>query len=165
MHNTTPTQAHASPDVMTLVNELITACTDNTMEAEMLRKQCTRKLYAILGEPMPKDFPSEFETAEASFFTKQHGYTNSLQALTRDEMLQLNTKPTTWGIKYPSRTKEQIIERYTRDGWHCTVQAYNVLCYKYAPHPRFPHVWVCFISTRDTARYEYVLERPNDSNA
>ena len=153
-----------SQDVMKLVNTITTSCTQNTMEAELLRKKCARELYKLLGEPTEEDFPDEFKTAGAWRFTKQQGYTSHIQILKPEFMRAMNNTGTDWHIKRPSQTKVAIIERYTRDGWHSTVYSMNVICTKYTKHPRFKDVWIEFYSSRDCAKYEYVLEKHDEED-
>ena len=163
MSTTTSTQ-DTSPDVMTLVNAITTSCTQNTMEAELLRKQCVRKLYKLLGDPTEEDFPDEFKTAGAWRFTKQPGYTSHIQIEKPEFMRAMNNADTDWHIKRPSQTKIAIVERYARGGWHSTVHSMNVICTKYVKHPRFKDVCVEFYSSRDCARYEYVLEKHDEED-
>lgn len=151
----------SSSDVMKLANETIAACTDNTMEAELLRKKCTRALYKALGDPTPADFPDAFKTAGAWTFTKLPGYTTNMRTFTKQEMEEWNRSPVEYRIERPSKTKQHIIECYVRDGWHVQVQAYNVICTKFVQHPRYPQLAVFFYASRDVARYEYILEKPN----
>ena len=54
--------------------------------------------------------------------------------------------------------KMEIVEDYTRAGWHCRVQAYNVMCNKFVKHPKIDNLWVGFYSSRDCNKYEYVIE-------
>ena len=73
-------------------------------------------------------------------------------------MKMYNSDPTVWNVERPSRTKMEIVEEYTRAGWHCRVQAYNVMCTKYVKHPKIDNIWVEFYSSRDCNKYEYVIE-------
>lgn len=141
------------------ITELIDtlAAQDTSIETQLLAPKLIRKLYAELGAPTPADFPDECATA-GTYWTKQNGYTTHIDVLKSAFMVNDNLSPTDWYIKRASGTKVAIVDRYTRAGWHCRVQAYNVLAHKYVQHPRYPRVWVLFYSTRDCNKYEYVIE-------
>ena len=131
--------------------------TNETIEGQLLKRQLIRQLYKQLGDPQECDFPAECDTA-GRYWHKMSGYTNDIDVFTQDFMNGHNNKGTNWCIERPSPTKISIVEDYTRAGWYCTVQAYNVLCTKFVPHPRYENVWVYFYSSRDCNKYEYVIE-------
>ena len=127
-----------------------------TIEGELLKKKFIRELYKQIGEPTKAEFPSEFKYA--GYYKKVDGYTTGMAYLTKERMNAENRKPTIWCINRPSQTKINIERSYSRDGWSCTVQAYNVICVKYVKHPRYDNIWVRFRNTRDCATYEYIIE-------
>lgn len=128
-----------------------------TIEGELLRKKLIRELYRQLGEPNEKDFPNEYKIA-GRYWKKFPGYTTYINIRTERIMEIDNGAPTTWRVERPSRTKMEIVEDYTKAGWHCEVQSYNVLCGKYVKHPKYKNIWVYFYSSRDCNKYEYVIE-------
>ena len=132
---------------------------NHTIEGELLQKKLIRELYKQLGDPKKEDFPEEFEIAKVCGWSKFPGYTTWINIRTARMMEIDNNAPTTWRITYCSPTKRDIAEEYTRAGWHCEVQSYNVLCGKYVKHPKYKNLWVYFYSSRDCSRYEYVIER------
>lgn len=137
---------------------LIEQLDNNTMEGELLRPKYIRMLYKQLGDPKKSDFIDEFKHAYR--FVKMAGYTKYIGIMTKSAMEAQNKAPTIWRIQRASMTKVNIVEDYTRDGWSCEVQAYNVLCNKYVKHPKYEGIWVRFYSSRDCAKYEYILEMP-----
>lgn len=142
-------------------DEIVTFLKDEvrygTIEGELLKKQLIRELYKRLGTPTEEDFPDEYKIAGRGW-KKQSGFTKWMGVMCEDTMKAQNNEPTNWHIKRPSPTKLRIVDEYTRAGWSCTVQAYNVMCYKYVKHPRYKNIWVCFYSSRDCNKYEYVIE-------
>ena len=143
------------------IDELVTAIKneyDNeTIEGQLLMPKFIRELYKQLGAPTEKEFPDECKTA-GSYWSKMSGYTTYIQTRTPEEMKSMNDEPTDWRIKRPSMIKVEIVEKYTRGGWHCRVQAHNVLCERYVKHPKHKGLWVMFYSSRDCNKYEYVIE-------
>ena len=131
---------------------------NETIEGQLLRKKLIRELYKQLGEPKEKDFKDVYEIA-GRCWKKFPGYTTWINIRTERMMEIDNNAPTTWRITYCSPTKREITEEYTRAGWHCEVQSYNVLCGKYVKHPKYKNIWVYFYSSRDCNKYEYVIER------
>lgn len=131
---------------------------NTTMEGELLKKKMIRQLYKLVGEPTKEDFPEEFETAQCCGWRKHDGYTTWISIKTENAMLIDNAEPTDWQVKNPSEKKEHIVERYTRAGWWCRVQAYYVMCNRYVKHPRYDNLWVEFYSSRDCNKYELVIE-------
>ena len=140
-----------------LAEILIKEDENNTIEGQLLKKKMIRELYKKIGEPEEKDFPDAYKHAYK--FKKFEGYTTDIFVSTKDMMENANKEPTTWHIKRPSMTKIRIEEEYTREGWHCDVQAYNVSCTKYIKHPKHEKIWVRFYVSRDCAKYDYVLEK------
>ena len=143
-----------------LTDMLIKENENATIEGQLLRKGLIRELYKQLGDPAKEDFPNEFKHAYR--FAKMQGYTTDIGIMSKHAMVAQNSAPTNWCIKYPSATKIQIVEEYTRDGWSCQVQAYNVLCNKYVEHPKHKKIWVRFYCSRDCAKYEYILRSDAD---
>ena len=129
---------------------------NETIEGELLKKKLIRELYKQIGEPEEVDFPEIYQTAGCRW-KKFPGYTTNIRSYTKDMMENANREPTEWGINRASGTKVRIVEEYTRVGWHCEVQAYNVLCGKYVPHPKHKNIWVYFYSSRDCNKYEYII--------
>ena len=138
-----------------LADKLTDAANGKSMEAELLKTYYIRELYKQLGDPTEKDFPSEFK--HACRWDKFPGWTKDIQMQDKEYMEWANNDSTTWCIKRASMTKVNIVEDYTRDGWHCEVHAFNVLCTKYVQHPKHKNIWVKFYSTRDVSRYAYVI--------
>lgn len=134
---------------------------NETIEGQLLRRQLIRELYKQVGEPEEKDFPEECKIA-GSYWRKMPGYTNDIEVMTERRMKMENNSPTVWRITYPSQTKRELEDEYTRAGWSCEVQAYNVMCNKYVKHPRYENIWVRFYSSRDCNKYEYVIEKNED---
>lgn len=130
---------------------------ENSMEKELLQRKLIKQLYKELGDPKEEDFKDEFEVA-GGYWKKYRGYTTGISILCRDTMEIDNNAPTKWNIERPSRTKIEIVERYTNHGWHCRVEAFNVICQKFVKHPKYEGIWVCFYASRDCNKYEYVIE-------
>lgn len=149
-------------ETQALIETLLANSTDGSIEAQMLRPKLMRQLYNTLGEPSQDDYPDVFLTTSACGFSKMEGYTTVVPVSSADAMRAHNTTPVLYHISRPSQTKTAIIERYLRDNWSITVQAYNVMCSKYVPHPRYEHVWVFFYVSRNCAKYRYVLESPDE---
>lgn len=147
------------------VDEIVTflknEAQNETIEGQLIRKKLIRELYKQLGDPQEKDFPNEYKIAGWGW-KKIPGYTNDIEVMYETQMLAQNNEKTNWCVERPSRTKVEIVDEYTRAGWSCTVQAYNVMCNKYVKHPRYKNVWVRFYSSRDCNKYEYVIEVENE---
>lgn len=131
---------------------------NETVEGQLLRTRFIRELYKQLGDPQEEDFPQEHQIA-GRCWSKYRGYTTHINMLTENRMLIDNSVPTYWNIKQASKTKVQIVEEYTRAGWHCEVQSFNVMCTKYVKHPKYENIWVRFYSSRDCNKYEYAIEK------
>lgn len=144
-------------ELQTVIKTLKDLRYNDKMEGKLLERKLIRQLYKMVGEPKEEDFPEEFKVA-GGYWKKREGYTNGISILMEDTMLYENAKPTNWHIERPSRTKMEIVEEYTRAGWNCSVQAYNVMCHKYVKHPKIDNLWVEFYSSRDCNKYEYVIE-------
>ena len=129
---------------------------NETIEGQLIKKQLIRMLYKKLGDPEEKDFPEEYKTAGWGW-KKERGFTGYIEINNKTYMKDENRTPTIWNVQRPSSTKIQIVEEYTRAGWSCVVQAYNVMCTKYVPHPKYKNIWVKFYSSRDCNKYEYVI--------
>ena len=127
-----------------------------TIEGQLIKKQLIRMLYKKLGDPEEKDFPEEYKIA-GRCWKKVQGYTQDIEIHSKTYMKDENRAPTRWNIQRPSPTKVSIVEDYTRAGWSCEVQAYNVMCSKYVEHQKYKNVWVKFYSSRDCNKYEYVI--------
>lgn len=134
---------------------------NETIEGNLLKKKLIRDLYKKIGEPTEEDFPDEYKIA-GRCWKKFSGYTKYLNVRTARMMEIDNGAPTTWRVERPSRTKMEIVEEYNRAGWHCEVQAYNVLCGKYVQHPKYKNIWVYFYSSRDCNKYEYIILEDED---
>ena len=130
---------------------------NETIEGQLLRKKLIRELYKQIGEPKEEDFKEEFKIA-GTYWKKFPGYTQDIDVETESYMKNVNKMPTIWNITYPSQTKIEIEKEYSEAGWHCEVQAYNVICRKYAKHPKYKNLWVRFYSSRDCNKYEYIIE-------
>lgn len=142
-----------------IINKLQDEEENRTIEGELLRTKLIRELYKQLGAPKEEEFPDEYRVA-GRYWEKFKGYTTYIYFAENERWMEIeNGAPTTWRITYASQTKREIVEEYTRAGWHCEVQAYNVLCSKYVKHPRYKNLWVRFYSTRDCNKYEYVIVR------
>lgn len=135
---------------------------NETIEGQLLRNKLIRELYKQLGDPQREDFPQEFETANVCGWSKTPGYTTWINVATARHMEIENGAPTNWQITYCSQTKREIEDEYSRAGWHCTVQSYNVICRKYVKHPRYKNLWVHFYSSKDCSRYSYVIEKEEE---
>lgn len=129
---------------------------NETIEGQLLKKQLIRMLYKKLGDPQEKDFPKEYKIAGWGW-EKMQGFTGYIEINSKTYMKDENRAPTIWNIQRPSPTKIQIVEEYTRAGWSCVVQAYNVMCVRYTQHPKYKDIWVKFYSSRDCNKYEYVI--------
>ena len=147
-------------DPQVLIDEIYKYANSETIEGQLLRPHLIRALYKALGEPQEEDFKNEFQFA--SSWDKHAGYTKYIDITTPEHMTALNKSETRWCIKKPSATKVYIVEKYTRAGWSCSVQAFNVICFKYVKHPKYDRVWVEFYRSRDCAKYRYVLEAPDE---
>lgn len=131
---------------------------NETIEGSLLRTKLIRELYKQVGVPSEKDFPNECRIA-GSYWKKIAGYTKDIDIFTKEYMEAHNDRPTNWCVERPSMTKIEIVQDYTRAGWTCTVQAYNVMCNRFVQHPRYKDIWVMFYSSRDCNKYEYVILR------
>lgn len=158
--------AHIAKDKPTkfTVDEIVTflknEAQNETIEGQLIRTKLIRELYKQLGDPQEEDFKEEFK--HGYYWDKMRGYTTYIETLSELHMRTHNNRATDWNIKRPSETKREIVKDYEEDGWHCTVQAYNVLCSKYVKHPRYDNLWVYFYSSRDCNKYEYVIEVENE---
>lgn len=144
-------------EIQALIENIKKENENETIEGELLKKKMIRQLYKLVGEPKEEDFPEEFKIA-GGYWKKHAGYTTEISILTEDTILTFNSLPTEWNVARPSRTKMEIVEEYTRTGWHCRVQAYNVMCTKFVKHPRYDNLWVEFYSSRDCNKYSLVIE-------
>lgn len=144
-------------ELQTVIKTLKDLRFNDKLEGELLEKKLIRQLYKMVGEPKEEDFPEEYKVA-GRCWKKREGYTNGISILMEDTMLYENCMLTDWNVERPSRTKMEIVEEYTRAGWHCRVQAYNVMCNKFVKHPKIDNLWVEFYSSRDCNKYEYVIE-------
>jgi len=131
---------------------------NETIEGKLLRTKLIRELYKQLGAPKEEDFGEEMEPA-GTYWEKETGYTTNIETMTADHMNACNKFATNWQIKYPSETKRAIVRRYEEKGWYCSVGPYVVSCMKFVKHPKHEGIWVCFRSTRDCNKYEYVIEK------
>ena len=130
---------------------------NETIEGQLLKPKLIRELYTQLGDPKEEDFKDEYRIAGRGW-RKISGFTKDIEVHSEGWMKDDNRAPTRWHIQRASYTKVQIVEEYTRAGWSCEVQPYNVLCSKYVKHPKYDNVWVRFYSSRDCNKYEYVIE-------
>lgn len=144
-------------ELQALVENLRKIQNNSTMENELLERKMIRQLYKILGSPKEEDFKDEFETA-GRYWKKHNGYTTYICSLTKEQIEIANNTPTSFRITRPSKTKMEIVKEYERHGWSCEVQSYNVICKKFVKHPKHENIWVCFYSSRDCRKYEYVIE-------
>lgn len=131
---------------------------NETIEGQLIRTKLIRELYKQLGEPKEKDFGKEMEPA-GTYWSKETGYTTSIEIMTANHMKHCNSQATNWQITYPSHTKKEIVRKYEEKGWSCSVGPYVVSCMKFVKHPKYEGVWVCFRSTRDCNRYQYIIEK------
>jgi hypothetical protein len=134
---------------------------NETIEGQLLKKKLIRELYNKIGIPEEKDFPDIYKTAGCGW-KKIQGYTNDILIKDKYRMECFNNMATNWCISRASATKIRIVEEYTRAGWHCTVQSYNVMCGKYVQHPKYKNIWVYFYSSRDCNKYEYIILEDED---
>lgn len=143
-------------ELKTLVESIIKLETDpnKTMEAEMLTPKLIRQLYKELGDPNTKDYPTVYKYIFCA--NRQTGYTKYIKIATAQDFNYMNGRVDS-RINRMSETKERIVDNYTRDNWSATVYAYNVICDTYIKHKDYDFIYIHFISTRDTARYEYAL--------
>lgn len=130
---------------------------NETIEGQLLRTKLIRELYKQLGDPKEEDFREDMKPA-GTYWGKEKGYTTSIEVMTASHMDYCNKQETNWQIKYPSQTKRQIVREYEDKGWSCDVGPYVVTCMKFVKHPKYEGVWVCFRSTRDHNRYQYIIE-------
>ena len=126
------------------------------MERELLIRKMLKQLYKELGDPNPEDY--EGVGNHLYGVCKVSGYTKFPIVMTKDKLRYINGG-VDYRINKPSETKQRIVEEYTKDGWSCLVQAYNVSCYIYVPHKDYDNLCIKFIRTRDYSKYEYVLIR------
>jgi len=131
---------------------------NETIEGQLLRTKMIRELYKQLGDPREEDFKEEMEPA-GTYWTKEDGYTTSIEIMTAERMKYCNEQETNWQIKYPSDTKCAIERKYRDKGWSCSVGPYVVSCMKFVKHPKYEGIWVCFRSTRDCNKYQYIIEK------
>ena len=145
-------------EIETRVRNIIKVYDDkeHEMERELLTRKMMRQLYKELGDPNPADY--EGVGNHLYGVRKVSGYTKMPIVITRDKLKYINCD-VDYHIKKPSETKQRIVEEYTRDGWSCVVEAYNVSCDIYVPHKDYDNLYIRFISTRDCSKYEYVLVR------
>lgn len=144
-------------EVQAIIEHLKKERENETIEGNLLKTKMVRELYKELGDPKEEDFPEEFKVA-GGYWKKHAGYTKWLEFKTEREMYWANNEVTDWYIERPSHRKVEIVEEYARAGWHCRVQAYNVICTRYVKHPKVENLWVEFYSSRDCNKYEYVIE-------
>lgn len=147
-------------EIETLVRNIVKVYDDkeHEMERELLIRKMLRQLYKELGDPNPADYEGVGEFLYS--VDKMSGYTKWVNIHTKEYLeFKQPGKFVDYRIKRPSETKMAIVEKYTREGWNCDVQAYNVSCDKYVPHKDYDNIWIRFISTRDCSKYEYVLMR------
>lgn len=145
-------------EIETLVRNIVKIQDDkeHEMERELLTRKMMRQLYKELGDPNPADY--EGVGNHVYSVDKVSGCTKWPLTQTKTALEELNRGgKVRLRIKRPSETKMNIVDRYTKDGWNCDVQAYNVLCNKYIKHKDYDNIWIRFVSTRDCAKYEYVL--------
>ena len=145
-------------EIETLVRNIVKVYDDkeHEMERELLTRKMLRQLYKELGDPHPADY--EGVGNHLYKVCKVSGYTKLPMVITKDKLKCINGD-VDYRIKKPSETKQRIVEEYTKDGWSCMVQAYNVSCDIYVPHKDYDNLCIRFISTRDCSKYEYVLIR------
>lgn len=143
-------------ELKTLVENIIKLKTDpdKIMEAEMLTPKLIRQLYKELGEPNTKDYPTVGKHIYSA--DRQAGFTKYIKVATAKDFEYMNGR-VDMRINKMSETKAGIVDRYTRDDWSATVYAYNVICDTYVKHKDYDFIYIHFISTRDTSRYEYAL--------
>lgn len=143
-------------ELKTLVNNIIKLKTDPSkfMEAEMLTPKLIRQLYKELGVPDTKDYPTV--SKHICCADRQKGYTKYIAIETAREYEYSNGCVDSH-INKMSDTKARIVDEYTNDDWSATVYAYNVICDTYVKHKDYDFIYIHFISSRDTARYEYAL--------
>ena len=148
-------QTYTPEEIVTILKK---EADNETIEGQLLKPKLIRELYKQLGRPTEEDFGKEMEPA-GTYWDKMNRYTKDICIFSKEFMNAYNNSPTDWRIQRASCTKMRIVEKYTQNGWHCTVYAYNVLCTKYVPHPKYKDVWVYFYSSRDCNKYEYIIEK------
>lgn len=131
---------------------------NETIEGRLLRTKLIRELYKQLGKPETKDFRKEMEPA-GTYWGRETGYTTNIEIMTASHMENCNRQATNWQITYPSETKKEIVRKYEDRGWSCSVGPYVVSCMKFVKHPKHEGIWVCFRSTRDCNKYQYIIEK------
>lgn len=131
---------------------------NETIEGQLLRTKLIRELYKQLGDPQREDFEKDMEPA-GTYWAKENGYTTYIEIMTESHMNACNKEETNWQITYPSATKKAIEKEYRDKGWSCSVGPYVVSCTKFVKHPKHEGIWVCFRSTRDCNRYQYIIEK------
>ena len=158
--NETNNKTNNKIEIETLVKSIVKIQDDkeHEMERELLTRKMMRQLYKELGDPNPADYEGVGKYLYR--VSKVSGYTKWPIIKTKDQLdyyEKIEKGTVTYHINRPSETKMRIVDNYTRDGWSCDVQAYNVACDKYVPHKDYDNIWIRFISTRDCSKYEYVL--------
>ena len=136
---------------------LVDEHTNHTIEGQLIRPKLIRELYKQLGAPQEEEYGEDI-MRHGKYWNRMRGYTTDIEITTERYMKNENRAATNWRVKRPSAIKAQIVEEYVRDGWSCDVQAHNVICNKYVPHPKYKNIWVRFYSSRDCNKYEYVIE-------
>lgn len=147
-------------EIETLVRNIVKVQNDkeHEMERELLTRKMMRQLYKELGDPNPADYEGVGEFLHS--VDKMSGYTTWVITHTKSDLEILKRGGRVeFRIKRPSEMKLNIVNKYTRAGWNCEVQAYNVSCDKYVPHKDYDNIWIRFVSTRDCSKYEYILVR------
>lgn len=158
MNSNTNNKTNNKIEIETLVRNIVKVYDDkeHDMERELLIRKMLKQLYKELGDPNPADYEGVGKYLYR--VNKVSGYTKFPMVITKDK-LKYTKGDVEYRIKRPSETKQRIVEEYTRDGWSCLVQAYNVSCDIYVPHKDYDNLCIRFISTRDCSKYEYVLIR------
>lgn len=143
-------------EIETLVRQIVDlqTNTDKAMERDIATPKLMRQLYKKLGKPDISQYPDIYN--HIRYADRVHGYTKYPRVLTKDIMNYANGELRK-RINKMSETKERIVDSYQKDGWSATVYAFNVICSKYVPHKDYDNVWIEFVSSRDTSRYEYIL--------
>lgn len=143
-------------EIETLVKQIIElqTNTDKIMEKDIATPKLMRQLYKALGEPNIANYPDIYN--HIRYAKREQGYTK-YPLIIEKSMLPYANKGIDNHLKKMSGAKERIVDSYSRDGWNCTVYAFNVICSKYVQHKDYTNIGIKFVSTRDTSRYEYVL--------
>lgn len=143
-------------ELKTLADNIIKLKTDQDkfMEAEMLTPKLIRQLYKELGAPDTKDYPTVHKHICCA--SRQKGYTKYIEVDTEFGFKSRN-RCIDSHINKMSDIKARIVDEYTNDNWSAVVYAFNVICDTYVKHKDYDFIYIHFISTRDTARYEYAL--------